>query len=102
VIHIAVCEPKSYGSLGELCGLSPVNAAEIYSMIRRREFIAGLGSAAAWPVVVQAQQAKMPVIGWLSPVSGQPPAIAPFLQGLKETGYVVGQNVAIEYRWAEN
>jgi hypothetical protein len=65
VIHITVCEPKSYDSLGQLCGLSPINAAEIYSMIRRREFIAGLGSAAAWPLLVKAQQRTKPVIAWL-------------------------------------
>jgi putative ABC transport system substrate-binding protein len=65
-------------------------------MMRRREFIAGLGSAAAWPVVARAQQAVMPVIGFLGAQS------VPFLQGLKETGYVEGQNVAIEYHWAEN
>ena len=61
----------------------------------RREFIAGLGSAAAWPVVAGAQQVALPVVGWLSPQSAY---TIPFLQGLKETGYVEGQNVAIEYR----
>jgi putative ABC transport system substrate-binding protein len=74
-------------------------------MIRRREFIARLGSAAAWPVVARAQQAAMPVIGLLSPQSAADDSkivTVPFLQGLKETGYVEGQNVAIEYRWAEN
>jgi len=73
--------------------------------MRRREFIAGLGSAAAWPVVARAQQPGMPVIGFLSPQSADDDYknyIIPFLQGLKETGYVDGQNVAIEYRWAEN
>ena len=64
-------------------------------MMRRREFIAVLGSAAAWPVVARAQQPAMPVVGWLSPQSAY---TIPFLQGLKETGYVEGQNVAIEYR----
>jgi len=63
--------------------------------MRRREFIAGLGSAAAWPVVARAQQPAMPVVGWLSPQSAY---TIPFLQGLKETGYVEGQNVAIEHR----
>jgi putative ABC transport system substrate-binding protein len=71
--------------------------------MKRRTFIAGLGSVAAWPVVARAQQAKMPVIGWLSPISGGPggPDAIRFLQALKETGYVEGQNVAVEYRYAE-
>src|SRR5271169_337622 len=73
--------------------------------MRRRQFIVGLGSAAAWPVVVRAQQAAMPVIGFLSPQSAEDDyknRSVPFLQGLKETGYVEGQNVAVEYRYAEN
>jgi putative ABC transport system substrate-binding protein len=72
-------------------------------MIWRREFIAGLGSAAAWPVVARAQQ-PMPVVGVLLPQSAvdYKIEIVAFLQGLKETGYVEGQNVAVEYRYAEN
>jgi putative ABC transport system substrate-binding protein len=69
--------------------------------MRRREFIAGL---AAWPVAARAQQA-MPVIGFLSPQSADDDSknyTIPFLQGLKEAGYVEGQNVAVEYRHAEN
>ena len=71
--------------------------------MRRREFIAGLGSAAAWPVAAPAQQATMPVIGFLSSGSPGPFAqlLAAFHQGLKDGGYVEGQNVTIEYRWAE-
>ena len=73
--------------------------------MKRRTFIAGLGSAAAWPVLTWAQQATMPVIGYLGAQSADDEYknfTVPFLQGLKETGYVEGQNVAIEYRWAEN
>jgi len=61
--------------------------------MRRREFIAGLGSAAAWPVVARAQQAALPVIGFLSPGSADLDYknwTVPFLQGLKEAGYVEG------------
>jgi putative ABC transport system substrate-binding protein len=73
-------------------------------MIRRREFIAGLGSAAAWPVVGRAQKSAAPVIGYLATQSAELEykVTVPFLQGLKETGYVDGQNVRVEYRWAEN
>ena len=74
--------------------------------MRRREFIAGLGSAAAWPVVVQAQRRPtLPVIGYLgaqsADVSYENFAVA-FLQGLKETGYFEGRNVSVEYRYAQN
>ena len=74
-------------------------------MIGRRDFIAGLGGAAAWPVVAQAQQQAVPVIGWLGSQSADDDyknIPLPFLQGLKETGYVEGQNVVVEYRYADN
>jgi putative tryptophan/tyrosine transport system substrate-binding protein len=73
--------------------------------MRRREFIAGLGGVVAWPVVARAQQPAMPVIGFLSSQSAEidyKDVTVPVLQGLKETGYVEGQNVAVEYRYAEN
>jgi putative tryptophan/tyrosine transport system substrate-binding protein len=69
--------------------------------MRRREFIAGLGSAAACPVVARAQQPTMPVVGYLSPSSLGLGSLPAFLQGLKETGFVEGENVKIEYRQAE-
>jgi putative tryptophan/tyrosine transport system substrate-binding protein len=72
--------------------------------MRRREFVSLIGSAAAaWPFVARAQQPAMPVVGFLGVASaGTQPYLTAFRQGLGETGYVEGQNVAIEYRWAED
>jgi putative tryptophan/tyrosine transport system substrate-binding protein len=70
--------------------------------MRRRDFIAGLGSAAAWPVAARAQRQTMPVIGWLSYTGPNPnsPLMQAFRAGLAEAGFAEGRNLSIEYRWA--
>ena len=71
--------------------------------MKRREFITALSGAVAWPLAARAQRPSMPVVGYLIPTSPEAGAgrLRAFHQGLKDTGYVVGENVTIEYRWAD-
>jgi putative tryptophan/tyrosine transport system substrate-binding protein len=75
-----------------------------FDQLRRRDFVALLGGAAAWPLAARAQQAGKPVVGFLRSTSPAPFAhlVAAFNKGLNEGGYVDGRNVAIEQRWAED
>jgi putative ABC transport system substrate-binding protein len=72
--------------------------------MRRREFIAGLGGAAAWPLMAWAQQRTLPVIGILGASTERASAgrLSVFMRGLKDTGFVEGQNIAIQAHWANN
>jgi len=75
-----------------------------FDQLKRRAFLSLLGGATAWPLAARAQQEKIPVVGFLNSLSPNNLAhltLENFLQGLKEAGFVDGQNVTIEYRWAE-
>src|SRR5262249_55576722 len=95
------CAPLTHS---KTCYTSCVILGLGVSPMRRREFIALVGSnVAAWPLAARAQQSGMPVIGYLGAGASGPlrQQIATFHAGLKEAGYVEGQNVAVEYRFAE-
>jgi putative ABC transport system substrate-binding protein len=68
--------------------------------MRRRDFISLLGGAAAWPLAARAQQPAMPVVGWISPDA--PDLLQAFREGLKETGYIEHEDIAIEFRPVQN
>ena len=96
---IEVVLRSAFGQTGHSAAAKPEGRASL----RRRDFITPLGGAAAWPCAARAQE-QVPVIGYLSARSREDTShlIAAFQRGLAENGYIEGQNVAIEYRWADN
>jgi putative ABC transport system substrate-binding protein len=105
MVASAACAARFPSCLLHLGNADPDATAYRGDLVKRRDFIAGLGSAAAaWPLAARAQQPVIPVIGFLgSRASGEDPQLlTAFRLGLKEAGYVEGQNLKIEFRFAEN
>src|SRR3954469_12269293 len=96
-------QPSACSTFRKPIGLPTMRSDRLGVPMRRRDFVALFGGAAMWPLASFAQQGPLPVIGFLSSRSPgeSAPVAAAFRKGLSENGYVVGQNVQIDYRWAE-